>query len=63
MPVDIETMAATIGVVKGISDTAAGRATIEADRAEQASLLAQQYGYRLTVVNSTLLIGQESEVE
>lgn len=59
MPVDIETMAATIGVVKGIPDTAAGRATIEADRAEQASLLAQQYGYRINVSGTTLMIGLE----
>lgn len=61
MPVDVETMAATIGVVKRIPTTAAGKATEEADRAEQAANLAQQYGYRISVSGTKLMVGLEKE--
>lgn len=52
---DIETMAATIAVVKTMPDTAAN----SAQRAEDAADRAEEYGQRVTVQNGTLVIGGE----
>lgn len=58
---DIPTLAAAIGIVKKMPDTAAARAEEAAEAAENSAELAQQYGYRITVEGSTLVVGQEGE--
>lgn len=50
---DIETMAATIAVVKKMPDNAAN----SAQRAEDAADRAEEYGQRITIQNNTLVIG------
>ena len=50
---DVETMAATIAVVKKMPDNAAN----SAQRAEDAADRAEEYGQRITIQNNTLVIG------
>lgn len=58
---DISTLAATIGIIKKIPGTAAERAEKAAEDAESAAELAQQYGYRITVENKTLIVGEDGD--
>ena len=61
---DIQTLAAAIGVAKKLPDTAAGRAESAASRAESAAELAQNYGYSLTFEEGYMVVGEETpEVE
>lgn len=57
---DMQTIIAAIGIVKKMPDTSAAKAEAAAERAESARDLAEQYGYRITVDESTLTIGEES---
>lgn len=50
---DIETMAATIAIIKKIPNTAAN----SAQKAEEAADRAEQYGQRISLQNETLIIG------
>ena len=53
---DFQTLAAAIGIVKKLPDTAAARA-------EAAAALAQQYGYSLVFENGYMVISEESQEE
>lgn len=54
---DVGTMAATIARVKGLPDTAAGRAEAAQQAAERAAETAQQYGQQIVISGQTLIIG------
>lgn len=56
---DISTLAAAIGIIKKMPDTAVAKAEKAADDAENAAELAQQYGYRITIEDSVLVIGED----
>ena len=58
---DISTLAAAIGVIKKMPDTAVAKAEKAAGDAESAAELAQQYGYRITVEGKTLVVGEEGD--
>lgn len=52
-----------IALIKGIPSSAAAQAIQAKEDAEAAAALAQQYGYRLTVEGTTLVVGQEDSNE
>ena len=56
---DISTLAAAIGIIKKMPDTAVTRAEKAASDAESAAELAQQYWYRVTVEGNTLVVGED----
>ena len=58
---DISTLAAAIGIIKKMPDTAVAKAEKAADDAENAAELAQQYGYRITVEDSVLVVGEDGD--
>ena len=58
---DIQTLAAAIGIVKKSSGSAAERAETAAGQAEEAAALAQEYGYSLVFQNGYLVISEEPE--
>lgn len=53
---DIQTLAAAIGVAKSIPGSAA-------ERAEAAAALAQEYGYSLVFSDGYMVIGEQQETE
>lgn len=58
---DISTLAAAIGIIKKMPDMAVAKAEKAADDAESAAELAQQYGYRITVEDSVLVVGEDGD--
>lgn len=56
---DIETMAATIGIVKKIPTTAAARAETAAESAEASADRAAMYGQAIDIVDGVIVIGEE----
>ena len=56
---DISTLAAAIGIIKKLPGTDIERAEKAAEDAESAAELAQQYGYRITVEDSVLVVGED----
>ena len=63
---DISTLMAAIGLIKEMPDSsvakaeaAAQRSETAATKAEAAEKRAEQYGYRITVNKSTLVVGEE----
>ena len=60
---DIQTLAAAIGIAKKLPDTAAGRAEAAASAAQSAAELAQEYGYSLTFEDGYMVIGEEEGEE
>ena len=60
---NIETMAATLGIVKKMPDTAASsaaKAETEANRAETAADRAEEYGQRIAVQDNILIVGGDA---
>ena len=58
---DTDTLGAVISIVKAIPGTAVERAEAAQEAAETAAGLAQEYGYRLYVEDTTLVIGEEDD--
>lgn len=58
---DISTLAAAIGIIKKMPDTAVAKAEKAAGDAESAAKLAQQYGYRITIEDSVLVVGEDGD--
>lgn len=58
---DIATLALTLAIVKNIPGSAAAEAIAAADRAEDAADLAQQYGYKFTIEDGVMIIGEDDE--
>lgn len=56
---DTGTMAATIAVIKGMEDGSVARAEKAAEEAEASAKLAQEYGYKLTLDDGVLVVGEE----
>lgn len=56
---DIQTLAAAIGIVKKMPTTAAGRAEAAADRAETAAETAEAHGYALTFADGYETLTEE----
>ena len=57
----ILSVALTVALTKRIPGSAAADAVDAAERAENSAELAQQYGYRLTIEDGSLVIGQDNE--
>lgn len=58
---DIATLALALAIVKNIPGSAAAEAIDAANRAEDAADLAQQYGYKITIEDGVMIIGEENE--
>lgn len=52
-------LGALIAILKGIPDTAVSEALQAKTDAEAAAALAQEYGYKFTIEDKTLVIGEE----
>ena len=60
---DVQTLAAAIGIAKKLPDTAAGRAETAAREAEAAAADAATHAYGISVVGRTLMITDTEEGE
>ena len=60
---DLQTLAAAIGIVKKLPDTAAARAEAAAESAEESAAEAATHAYGIDVVGRTLMITDVEEGE